>query len=71
MANGIEIVLAADCITQIEVGAQQSPLAVDRPPPPSTSANGEAIALSPRMGFTASPSKVQRFFAKHYLDWTP
>lgn len=31
MADEIEIVLAADCITQIDVGAQQSLLAVDWP----------------------------------------
>src|ERR1700680_1835751 len=31
MANGIEIVLAAGCITHIDVAAQQSPWAVDRP----------------------------------------
>jgi hypothetical protein len=49
MANDIEIVLAPDCTTQIEVGAQQSLLVVDRPG--NTSANGETIALPPRTSF--------------------
>jgi hypothetical protein len=36
MADDIEIVLAPDCITQIDVDAQQRRLAVDRPRQPGT-----------------------------------